>query len=38
PREAVSWGQIKENAEKTFVWGEATSILPLIVSALAGRL
>jgi len=38
PREAVSWGQIKENAEKVFVFGEASSILPLMVSALAGRL
>jgi len=38
PKEAVSWGQIKENAEKAFVWGEASSILPLIVSALAERL
>ncbi len=38
PREAVSWGQIKENAEKIFVFGEASSILPFMVSALAGRL
>lgn len=38
PREAVSWGQIKENAEKVFVFGEASSILPLMVSALAERL
>jgi deoxyhypusine synthase len=38
PREAVSWGQIKEKAEKIFVFGEASSILPLMVSALAGRL
>jgi deoxyhypusine synthase len=38
PREAVSWGQIKENAEKIFVFGEASSILPLMVSALAERL
>ncbi len=38
PKEAVSWGQIKEKAEKAFVWGEASSILPLIVSALAERL
>lgn len=37
PREAVSWGQIKENAEKVFVFGEASSILPLMVSALAER-
>jgi deoxyhypusine synthase len=38
PREAVSWGQIKENAEKVFIYGEASSILPLMISALAERL
>jgi len=38
PREAVSWGQIKENAEKVSIFGEASSILPLILCALAERL
>lgn len=38
PREAVSWGQIKENAEKVFIYGEASTILPLMISALAERL
>ena len=38
PREAVSWGKIKEKAEKILVWGEATSILPLMMSALAKRI
>jgi deoxyhypusine synthase len=38
PREAVSWGKINEKAEKVFIWGEATSILPLMVSALATRI
>ena len=38
PREAVSWGKIKEKAEKVFVWGEATSILPFMMSALANRI
>jgi deoxyhypusine synthase len=38
PREAVSWGKVKEKAEKVFVWGEATSILPLMMSALANRI
>jgi len=38
PREAVSWGQIKENADRIFVFGEASSILPFMVSALAERL
>jgi deoxyhypusine synthase len=37
PKEAVSWGKIKEEAEKVFIWGEATSLLPLMVSALARR-
>jgi deoxyhypusine synthase len=38
PREAVSWGQIKENAEKISIYGEASTILPLMISALAERL
>jgi len=38
PREAVSWGKIKEKAEKVLVWGEATSILPLMISALSKRI
>jgi len=38
PSEAVSWGKIAEEAEKVFIWGEATSILPLMVSALASRM
>jgi len=38
PREAVSWGKISEEAEKVLIWGEATSILPLMVSALAKRI
>ncbi|UCE29411.1 MAG: deoxyhypusine synthase [Candidatus Bathyarchaeota archaeon] len=38
PREAVSWGKIKEKAERILVWGEATSILPLMMSALAKRI
>ena len=38
PREAVSWGKIKEQAEKVHVWVEATSILPIMVSALAKRI
>jgi deoxyhypusine synthase len=38
PREAVSWGKIKEKAEKVLIWGEATSILPLMVFALASRM
>jgi deoxyhypusine synthase len=38
PREALSWNQIKEKAEKVFIWGEATSLLPLMISALAKRI
>ncbi|UCG44828.1 MAG: deoxyhypusine synthase [Candidatus Bathyarchaeota archaeon] len=38
PREAVSWGKIKAQAEKVHVWLEATAILPLMVSALAKRI
>jgi len=33
-REAVSWGKVKENARHVTVEGDATLILPLIVSAL----
>jgi len=38
PREAVSWGKIGEEAERVLIWGEATSILPLMVSALVKRI
>jgi deoxyhypusine synthase len=34
PREAVSWGKIKPRAKQVLVEGEATVILPLIVSSL----
>ncbi|KXB04057.1 deoxyhypusine synthase, partial [candidate division MSBL1 archaeon SCGC-AAA261O19] len=38
PREAVSWGKIKEKASKVTVEGDATVLLPLIVGALIERL
>ncbi len=38
PREAVSWGKISEKADKTMVEGDASLILPIIVSALIDRL
>lgn len=38
PREGVSWGKIKEKANKVYVWGEITSVLPLIAFALEERL
>jgi len=34
PREAVSWGKIKPGAKQVLVEGEATIILPLLVSSL----
>jgi deoxyhypusine synthase len=38
PREAVSWGKIRENAKKTMIEGDASLILPLMVSALITRI
>jgi len=38
PREAVSWGKISEKADKTMIEGDASLILPIIVSALLERL
>jgi deoxyhypusine synthase len=38
PREAVSWGKISEKADKTIVEGDASLILPIMVSALIERL
>jgi deoxyhypusine synthase len=38
PREAVSWGKINEKADKTMIEGDASLILPLMVSALLDRL
>jgi deoxyhypusine synthase len=37
-REAISWGKIGEQADNTTVEGDATVLLPLIVSALLERL
>ena len=37
-REAVSWGKIRVNAHKVTVRGEATTLLPFMVSALLSRL
>ncbi len=34
PREAVSWGKIKPEAEKVVVYGDATILLPLLVAGL----
>ena len=38
PREAVSWGKISEKARKMMIEGDASIIVPLIVSALMTRL
>lgn len=38
PREAVSWGKINEKAKQVMVEGDATIILPIIISSLLDRL
>jgi deoxyhypusine synthase len=38
PREAVSWGKISRKADKTMIEGDASLILPIMVSALISRL
>jgi deoxyhypusine synthase len=38
PREAVSWGKINEKADKTMIEGDASLIMPIMVSALLDRL
>ncbi|MEM3731404.1 MAG: deoxyhypusine synthase [Candidatus Bathyarchaeia archaeon] len=38
PREAVSWGKINKKARRVMVEGDASLILPIIVSALITRL
>jgi deoxyhypusine synthase len=37
PREAVSWGKISEKAKRIMVEGDASVVLPLMVSALIAR-
>jgi deoxyhypusine synthase len=38
PREAVSWGKINEKAKRIMIEGDASLILPIIVSSLITRL
>jgi len=38
PREAVSWGKISEKAKRVMIEGDASLILPLMVSSLLTRL
>jgi len=37
PREAVSWGKISPKASRVMIDGDASLILPLMVSALIDR-
>ena len=37
-REAVSWGKIKEDAKHSTVYGDATILVPLMISAVRERL
>lgn len=37
-REAISWGKVKEKADNTTVYGDATVMLPLMISSLIDRL
>jgi deoxyhypusine synthase len=38
PREAVSWGKISEKAKRVMIEGDASLILPVMLSALVNRL
>jgi deoxyhypusine synthase len=38
PREAVSWGKISEKAKRVMVEGDATLLLPVMLSSLLSRL
>ena len=38
PREAISWGKISEKAKCVMIEGDASLILPVLVSALVNRL
>ena len=38
PREAISWGKIKGDADRVMIEGDATVILPIMVAALFDRL
>lgn len=37
-REGISWGKVKENAKQVTVQGDATVILPLLISAVEDRI
>jgi deoxyhypusine synthase len=38
PREAVSWGKISEKAKRVMIEGDASLILPVMLSSLVTRL
>ena len=38
PREAISWGKLKEEADRITIEGDATVLLPLMISSLLDRL
>ena len=38
PREAVSWGKISEKAKRVMIEGDATVVMPIMISALLDRL
>ncbi|XHH08217.1 MAG: deoxyhypusine synthase [Candidatus Bathyarchaeia archaeon] len=38
PREAVSWGKISEKAERVMIEGDATMVMPIMMSSLVSRL
>ena len=38
PREAISWGKIKGEADRVMIEGDATVILPIMIAALLDRL
>jgi deoxyhypusine synthase len=37
PREAVSWGKINEKAKRIMIEGDATMVMPIMISALISR-
>jgi len=37
-REAISWGKVKENADNVTIEGDATVLMPFMISALFERL
>jgi deoxyhypusine synthase len=38
PREAISWGKLKEKSKNVIIEGDATLVLPIMIAALLERL